>query len=158
VDGFCTYCKEQAGGVKKKGRGKKGVYFFTASRLPKRGFGGGCRTAFRRQRISLKENRQIGVITPFSFWDKKHIEGCGACSIYDFKKMDITSLKVLDRNLPTEEKVRATLFIKKCLDFLSDEKISKIDYIDKCKTLFRKTFKVKCNRYDCYYPDAKIKR
>ncbi len=156
-DGFCTYCKEQTGGVEKEGRGRKRVYFFTTSRVPKRGFGGGCRTLFRRQKISLKSNKQIGDIKPFSFWNKKHIEGCGACAIYDFKEMDITSLKVLDRNLPTEEKVKATKFIKECSDLLRKNKILKEDYIERCKDLFKKTFKVRCSQYDCYYPDANLR-
>jgi len=154
VDGFCTYCKEASGSLKKEGRGRRKVYFFTASRIPARGYGGGCHTQFRRQRISLKDNKQIGSIKPFSFWDKKHIQGCGACVLYDFKEMGVTNLKVLDRNLPTKEKVKATLFIKRCLDLLNNGKLSKIDYVEKCKALFNESFKVNCNQYDCYYPSV----
>ncbi|MBU4251982.1 MAG: U32 family peptidase [Candidatus Omnitrophica bacterium] len=150
-DGFCAYCKEQAGSVKKEGRAKRNAYFFTASRLPLRGYGGGCRTSFKRQKISVTNNKQIGKIKPFTFWMKKHIEGCGACAIYDFKKIGITNLKVLDRNLPTEEKIKATVFIRKSLGFL-ESNISKTDYMEKCKELFKNTFKIKCNQYDCYYP------
>ncbi|MBU1811034.1 MAG: U32 family peptidase [Candidatus Omnitrophica bacterium] len=152
VDGFCAYCKEQAGSMKKEGRPRKGIYFFTATRPPTRGFGGGCRSRFMQQRISLKNDRQIGAIKPFSFWGKKHIQGCGACSMYDFKKMGIASLKVLDRNLPTEAKAQATRFIRECLDLLKGNNISRKDYIEKCKYLFKKTFKIKCSQYDCYYP------
>lgn len=150
-DGFCTYCKEQAGEVKKEARARRGAYFFTASRLPLRGFGGGCRARFRKQRVSLKNRKPLGVIKPFSFWGKKHIEGCGACSIYDFNRMNITSLKVLDRNLPTEGKIQATRFIRECLDLLRGGPF-KEEYIKKCKSLFKKYFKVRCNQYDCYYP------
>ena len=152
VDGFCTYCKEQSGGIKKEGRGRKKVYFFSASRLPTRGFGGGCRSRFQRQKISVSNNRPLGKIEPFTFWMKKHIQGCGACAIYDLKRIGVASLKVLDRNLPTEEKVKATEFIRKSSDLLKDNNISKADYIDKCRNLFKKTFKVKCNQHDCYYP------
>ncbi|MFH1191657.1 MAG: U32 family peptidase [Candidatus Omnitrophota bacterium] len=151
-DGFCAYCKEQAGSVKKEGRARGNAYFFTASRLPSRGYGGGCRTSFKRQKISVANNRQIGKIKPFTFWMKKHIEGCGACAIYDFKKIGITNLKVLDRNLPTEEKIKATAFIRKSLGFLESGNISKTDYMEKCRELFKNTFKIKCNQYDCYYP------
>lgn len=157
VDGFCAYCKEQAGDIKKEDKSGKNVYFFTTSRLPTRGFGGGCRAPFGRQKISVKNNKQIGNTKPFVFWMKKHIQGCGACTIYDFKKMGITNLKILDRNLPTEEKIKATGFIKKSLMLLKDNNISKVDYIDKCKSLFKKTFKAKCNQYDCYYPDANLR-
>jgi putative protease len=156
VDGFCAYCKEQAGNLKKEGRGRRNAYFFTASRLPRRGLGGGCRTPFRRQRVSLESHRQIGAIKPFSFWMKKHIQGCGACAIYDLKRIGVASIKVLDRNFPLEEKVKATTFIKKSLDLLKDKGISKADYIDRCKGLFKETFKVSCNRYDCYYPSVFI--
>jgi len=156
VDGFCTYCKEATGTIKKEGRGRNNVYFFSASRIPGRGFGGGCRTRFQRQRISVSSNKPLGRIKPFTFWMKKHIEGCGACAIYDLKRIGVTNLKVLDRNLPTEEKVKGTLFIKKCSDLLEDGNISKLDYIEKGKALFKKTFKVKCNRYDCYYPSLFI--
>ncbi len=151
-DGFCAYCKEQTGSIKKEGRGRRNLYFFTTSRLPLRGYGGGCRTSFKRQKMSVNNNKQIGKIKPFTFWMNKHIEGCGACAIYDFKKIGITNLKVLDRNLPTEEKIKATAFIRKSLGFLEDGNISKTDYMEKCKELFKNTFKIKCNQYDCYYP------
>ena len=154
VDGFCTYCKEATGGMKKEGKARHKVYFFSASRIPTRGLGGGCRTRFKQHRISVRNNKQIGPTRPFAFWTKKHIQGCGACAIYDFKEMGIASLKVLDRNLPTGEKVKATLFMRKSLDLLEDGNISKADYIDKCKGLFKQIFKVKCNQYDCYYPDV----
>jgi len=150
VDGFCAYCKESTDTVKKEGKSRRPVCVIPVSRMPV----GGCRTHFLRQRISLKDNKQIGAIGQFSFWDKKHIEGCGACAIYNFKETGVAHLKVLDRNLPTEEKVKATLFIKRCLDLLRDRHISKTDYIEKCRELFKKTFKVECNQYDCYYPSV----
>jgi len=153
-DGLCTYCKEDTGGVKKEGKRNKEVYFFSTSRISKRGYDGGCRGRFSRQRISLRNKPQTGSAGPFTYWMKKHIEGCGACAIYDLKMMGIGNLKVLDRNLPVEEKVKATLFIKESLDLLRDNNISKVDYLEKCKALFKKTFKVKCNRYDCYYPSV----
>jgi len=154
VDGFCAYCKEEAGRINKERSGVENADIFTTSRLPRRGFAGGCRTPFSRQRISVGNNRQIGSIRPFTFWMKKHIQGCGACALYQFKEIGIASLKVLDRNMPTEGKVKATAFIKKSLDFLEDSNISKADFIAKCKDLFRRTFKVRCNRYDCYYPSV----
>jgi collagenase-like PrtC family protease len=157
-DGFCTYCKEQAGNIEKEGRGKRGrFYFFSASRIPMRGYGGGCRTLFRQQRISMENNKRIGKNKRFTFWMRKHIQGCGACAIYDFERIGIASLKILDRNMPMEEKVKATLFIKKCADLLNENNIPKNEYIDKCRDLFKQTFKVKCNQYDCYYPSIFLK-
>ena len=154
-DGLCTYCKEQSGTITKEGKGIKKFRLFSSLRMPTRGFGGGCRTKFSRQRISLMQNRKIKVNRIFCFWDKKHIEGCGACALYDFKMSGITSLKVLDRSLPIEERVKATTFITKSLAFLKDDDISREDYVEKCRALFKQTFKTKCNQYDCYYPSWK---
>lgn len=156
-DGFCTYCKEQAGDIKKEGRGRRNTYFFTASRIPSRGFGGGCRTRFTRQRVAIKNHKLTGRSIPFTFWMKKHIQGCGACAIYDLKRAGVTNLKILDRNLPIEEKVKATVFIKNCQDLLKNTDIPKQEYTEKCKGLFKKTFKAKCGQYDCYYPDANLR-
>lgn len=154
VDGFCAYCKEGSGEVKKEGRERQKVSFFSASRVPQRGFNGGCRTRFRGQKIFFRNNGQACRARPFTFWMKKHIQGCGACAIYDLKKAGVTNLKILDRNLPAQEKARATLFIREALDLLEKDSISKEDYIMKCKGFFKKIFKVKCNRYDCYYPSV----
>lgn len=156
VDGFCTYCKEASGASKKEGRGRKKVYFFSASRLLARGFGGGCRTRFRCRRVSLKSGRKTGRNKDFTFWMKKHIQGCGACALYDLKRLGVSSLKVLDRNLSTEAKIRATSFIRKSLDFLKKD-ISKSDYMENSRNLFRKTFKKRCLPYDCYYPSVFLK-
>ncbi len=157
-DGFCAYCKEASGRIKKEARPRKNIYLFSGSRIPGRGFGGGCRARFRKQKIATEDDRKIGKSRAFTFWEKKHIEGCGACAIQGLKKIGIRSLKVLDRNLPVEEKVKATGFIKGCLDELKNNGLSKADYFAYCKRRFKDVFKVKCNQYDCYYPGVfKIK-
>ena len=150
-DGLCTYCKEASGQTKKRGKLKDDVHFFSNSRPLIRGYGGGCRTRFSRTMRSLKNKRQIGRVKNFTFWDKKHIQGCGACALSDFKKIGINSLKILDRNLPTGEKIKAVKFIKEAKDLL-DDGCTKGEFTAKCKELFRRTFKVRCSMYDCYYP------
>jgi hypothetical protein len=99
----------------------------------------------------------VGAAKNFTFWMNKHIQGCGACALYDFKRKGVSSVKVLDRNLPTQEKIKATSFIRKCLDFLEDNNIPKTVYIEKCRDLFKKTFNARCNNYDCYYPSVFLK-
>lgn len=153
-DGLCTYCKEATGGIKKEGRGRSKIYLFSTSRIPTRGFGGGCRTRFRREKVSVSNNKRIGKIRPFTFWMRKHIEGCGACAIYDLNRIGVASLKVLDRNLPSKEKVKATKFIRECRDLLIDNNLSKSDYIENCKRHFKEAFRVRCGKFDCYYPSV----
>jgi len=102
----------------------------------------------------VSSNKPLGRIKPFTFWTKKHIEGCGACAIYDLKRIGVTSLKVLDRDLPSEERVKATRFIRECLDGLKDNKLSRSDYFEYCKRRFKETFKLRCGKFDCYYPSV----
>ena len=156
IDGFCAYCKEASGTNDKEEWRKKNIYLFSSSRIWKRGFGGGCRSNFRRQLFAVKSNKRIGRVTNYSFLDNRRFDGCGACAIYDFKKMGITSLKVLDRNLPLEEKIQATCFIKKTLEILDQGKVTKEEFIERCRALFKKIFEKKCNLSDCYYPSTFI--
>ena len=160
-DGLCASCKEASGsvGLRKGKEGNKKVSLFTGPIISKpiltRGYLGGCRDVFQQQKISVKDDRNISRVKHFSFWDKKHIQGCGACAIYDFKEMGMASLKILDRKLPIEEKAKALMFIKKCSDLLLKGDIDKKNYTKECKALFKKTFKTKCSLYDCYYPYGK---
>ena len=116
------------------------------------------RDAVRNHNLSGDAQKTLSesgkLLTSFTFWDKKHIQGCGACAIYEFKRMGINNLKVLDRNLPPEEKIKATKFIKEAKDSLDNNSYTKQEFIEKCRELFKRTYKVKCSRYDCYYPDA----
>ncbi len=152
VDGLCTYCKESSDSVKNEGSAGKKVYFFSTSNIKARGAGGGCRTPFTSQRVFMTRNIKNGNVKKNTFWRKKHIEGCGACALYDFVKMKIISVKVLDRGLSTKEKVQAVSFVRGSLNFLEDQRIPKKDYLEKCKVLFKQTFKKDCRQYDCYYP------
>lgn len=164
VDGFCTYCKTQLTQeqrLQREASGTRNTYLFTSQSIPTISNHlkpTGCRANYRQYRMSVTNHKRIGYTKSFSFWNKKHIEGCGACAIYDLNEMGIASLKVLDRQKPTSEKAKATSFIKKSKDLLSDKNISRIDYIEKCKELFKKTFKAKCNHYDCYYPSVFLEK
>lgn len=80
---------------------------------------------------------------------KKHIEGCGACAIYDFKKIGISSLKILDRNLPSEEKVKAAKFIKKSLEFLENKEVLKKEFVNGLERLKRIFYWLNKKRVSC---------
>ena len=154
-DGLCAFCKDNTGNLQDEGVSDERLQFFSCARLPVRGASGGCRSVFSRRRLFLKKGRTEKVEGKFRFWDFRHVEGCGACAIYDLKRMGIASLKVLDRDLPLEQKVHSTAFIKKAARLLDDGKLSRVDYTTRCRGLFKQTFKVKCSSYDCYYPLCK---
>lgn len=163
-DGLCASCKEASGsiGLRKDKKGNEKIDLFSGPLISApillRGYLGGCRDRFQQQKVSTRDDKDIGSARPFYFWDKKHIQGCGACAIYDFKKMGIASLKILDRRLPLEEKIKAVKFIKKCSDLLLKGSVDKNNYIAKCKELFKKTFRAECNLYDCYYPSVFLEK
>jgi len=153
-DGLCTFCKDQGGSVQHKGGIKRRkIKFLLVERSLERGTSQGCRSSFLRERFFYSGPQSVKRQKKFHFWTKKHIEGCGACALFSFRKFGISSVKILDRNMPLKDRVKATSFISKCNSFLKKD-IEKKEYLCKCKELFKKNFRAACNRYDCYYPDA----
>ncbi|MDP8259463.1 MAG: U32 family peptidase [Candidatus Gygaella obscura] len=157
VDGFCAFCKETANDnhlLNLKNKSNK-VMFFSSQKLPNKERGG-CRSLMNKVRVTKNKIEQK---SKYSFWNKKRIYGCGACALFDFNNIGVTHVKILDRNLPMEEKVISTRFIKESLSFLKNNGLSKEEYIERCKELFKRMFKFRCKPYDyCYYPSALIKK
>ena len=89
-DGLCAFCKEGSGGagLKRNAGGHEKMDLFSgpiiAPSILMRGYLGGCRDRFQQQEISCKDDQGSGPARPFYFWDKKHIQGCGACALHDF--------------------------------------------------------------------------
>lgn len=76
---------------------------------------------------------------------------CGACAMYQFKKIGITSLKIVGRGYATDKKIAAVKFIKKCLNLL-DKFTDKKQYYQEVNKLHKSIFNEKCHRNRCYYP------
>ncbi len=152
VDGFCSFCKDQFNDAGTRLRPVKGLYVFKGMDTTSRGAAGGCRTVFSRQPVS-HAGRPLGRPGRFSFWRKKVIDGCGACAVYALQQAGVSSLKVLDRNLPLGRRVVATRFIAAACRRAAAA-ADRQQFIDGCRGDFRRTFKAACSPYDCYYPDA----
>ena len=86
----------------------------------------------------------------------KGLKDCGACAIYDFDKIKIKSLKIVERGASTENKVRDTGFIKKALHILDKEKnISRRGFIKMTQKLYCDVYKYdECSGWVCYYPSV----
>ena len=80
---------------------------------------------------------------------------CGGCAIYDFSKMGVKSVKIVGRERNTSKKVKDVLFIKTLIDNLSKTK-SKLQFMEKTKSLYKKTYSQECNLNTCYYPSVLI--
>lgn len=153
VDAFCAFCKDGLQGVRRKGRACRGLSVFEAADTFDRGSAGGCRTRFCSSRVDLRNGRKSREGN-FSFWPRKHIEGCGACAVWGLERIGVRSLKVLDRNLSLSDRLRATRFVAQALA-QSSLAASRADFQRSCRASFRRTFGVSCAPgTDCYYPDA----
>lgn len=76
---------------------------------------------------------------------------CGACALYDLKKIGIESIKIIGRGNPTEKKLKDIKFFKTLLTYLNED-VTKQDFEKKAKELYQETFHHKCSYRNCYYP------
>ncbi len=88
------------------------------------------------------------AIKHYLTWKNKLTKGichfCGACAIYDFKKLNICSIKIVGRIHPTERKLRDSQFIKHIVD-LTKENLSKEEFIAKCRDEYKRTYGFSCD-------------
>jgi len=96
------------------------------------------KNASRRVKNNFCLNRMFG--TP-----------CGGCAIYDFHKMGVKSVKIVGRERNISKKVKDVRFIKTLIDNLT-KNISKSQFMEKTKALYKNTYKQNCNLNTCYYP------
>lgn len=76
---------------------------------------------------------------------------CGACALFQFKELNISSIKIVGRGMPTSIKVKNTKFIKQTLDIL-EKNYPRKKFYKETEKLFEKAFGEKCKRQYCYYP------
>ncbi len=97
--------------------------------------------------ISIKRNTKQ---------NKKGWRDCGACAMFDFNRIGITALKIVERGMPIESKIRDTQFIRKVLDILNKEKnLSRERFIVKTQELYCYAYKCdECSGFSCYYPSV----
>jgi len=91
-------------------------------------------------------------------WQMIHVDDypCGACAIYEFKEMGITSLKIVGRGNPTTRKIADVTFIRSLFDFLETEKPTKDQFRKVTRKLYNKIYKRPCRIPMCYYPEVLI--
>jgi collagenase-like PrtC family protease len=93
-------------------------------------------------------------------WQTVHVDDypCGACALYEFNKINITSVKIVGRGNPTARKVTDVVFIRTLLDFLENEKPSREQYCETAQKLYQETYKRSCRVYMCYYPEVLVEK
>jgi len=89
-------------------------------------------------------------------WERVHVDDhpCGACAMYEFAEMGISSCKIVGRGNPAARKIKDVVFLKSLLDFLSDVQPLRQDFRKKAQQLYSETYKRTCRRHMCYYPSV----
>jgi len=83
---------------------------------------------------------------------KGHYSCCGICALPDFAKNNITSLKIIGRDYPTDIKLKNLKMVKKGVEMLGED-LSDEEYRRRAKKLYREIFGVPCQF--CFYPHFK---
>jgi collagenase-like PrtC family protease len=141
IDGFCTF---QHGLARKE--------------VPPM-FKNACMLPFEVQVCSSDQSvpfmRQACMIERQRIWERVHVDDhpCGACALYEFKKLGIGSLKVVGRGNPIERKLRDVEFLKTLLDRL-DACPGQADFRSAARMLYTATYKRPCRATMCYYPEV----
>ena len=76
---------------------------------------------------------------------------CGACALYDFKKIGVNAVKIVGRQNPTKKKIKDINFLKGLIDYL-DKHPDRKDFYRNCKEDFVKVYGYRCKGLQCYYP------
>lgn len=100
--------------------------------------------------------QQASMIEKQKIWEKVHVDDhpCGACALYEFNDMGITSVKIVGRGNPLERKVKDITYIKNLIDNVCIEKQSKKEFVKKTRQLYQETYHRTCRLHMCYYPSV----
>lgn len=85
------------------------------------------------------------------------IDVCGACSLYDLQAAGIIGVKIVGRSNTTIKKVTDVTFLRKAIDHLEGERLSRADFKTWARSWFKEVYGVDC-REGCYWPDMTGKR
>lgn len=91
-------------------------------------------------------------------WETVHVDDypCGACALYEFYKMGVTSVKIVGRGNPTLRKMADVQFIKTLLDYLQGEDPSMFEFRGVAQRLYGEIYRRPCRIHMCYYPEVLI--
>ncbi len=107
-----------------------------------------CRENFKIDNKKGLTRSELNTITSRL---KMPIVNCGICALYQFRNLNVESVKIVGRGYPTKWKVKNVKHVRDALGVLNDTK-SKKEYHQKCLSLFKKTYNFPCNKEYCYYP------
>lgn len=104
---------------------------------------------------SPEETRRVQATLRNSFGVFTGFDTCGACSLWEFDRAGITSVKIVGRNNPVEKKVRDVRFLRDCLERLADPALTRDAYAEFARERYRHTYGFPCDRW-CYFPEEDL--
>lgn len=145
VDGFCTFQHGLSGK-------KTPPFYRNACMLPYEISPVTLSPAAREKNIA----NDSPLISRQRVWETIHLDDypCGACALYEFKKMKLTSLKIVGRGNTAERKLADITFFQTLLNHLYNNKPSKSDFRNFARTLYNKTYQRTCRPFMCHYPSV----
>ncbi|MFA5005050.1 MAG: U32 family peptidase [Candidatus Omnitrophota bacterium] len=157
VDGFCTFyhglpvASSQVNALNRK---NMKVRFFKSYDPDYQGHG--CSLNFSKEVFDLNGKKLKSVALKKAFLQGDIHKSCGVCALFDFNKMKIKALKIVERGAPLESKLRDTRFVRQAVDVLKKKRsLSRGDFISAMRSLYCQTYGFKaCSGFSCYYPSV----
>jgi hypothetical protein len=147
VDGFCTF---------HHGLARKEVFPM---------FRNACMLPFQVEAMEIDADGNSHLVSQTSpvverqkIWETVHVDDhpCGACALYEFERMNITSVKIVGRGNPLERKLKDISFLNTLRDSLIKEQPTKKKFREKARSLYTETYNRSCHMHMCYYPSVML--
>ncbi len=145
VDGFCTF---------HHGLARKEIFPM---------FRNACMLPYQVEAVSTNKAGASTVLSQSSpvvrrqkIWETLHVDDhpCGACALYEFSRMGITSIKIVGRGNPRERKIKDVTFLNALRNFLEVEKPAKHLFRKEARRAYTDTYQRHCRIHLCYYPSV----
>jgi len=105
---------------------------------------------------ALPADIKAGMLERQRIWQKVHLDDhpCGACALYEFSHMGMTSVKIVGRGNPLERKLKDVGFLKRLLDELLLEGSAQQAFRRQSQALYQATYGRPCRQHMCYFPSV----
>ncbi len=145
VDGFCTFQHGLSGK-------KTPLFYRNACMLPYELYPVPLTASARGEEMA----KDSPLMSRQRVWETIHLDDypCGACALYEFRKMNLTSLKIVGRGNPTERKLADITFFQTLLNHLYNSNPPKSEFRGFARTLYTKTYQRPCRPFMCHYPSV----
>lgn len=147
VDGFCTF---------QHGLARKEIFPM---------FRNACMLSYHVEAMTVDEggfgkvlNNDSPVVQRQKIWETIHVDDhpCGACALYEFKTLGITSVKIVGRGNILERKLMDVTFLNTLRAYLENAAPSKKKFRQTARQLYVRTYKRACRMHLCYYPSVML--